>query len=303
MKKIATLLLAACVAHFAHACDVCGCAGGAQYFGLLPKANLNFFGVQYQHNHLTTAHPSLFENRPYEHTSDYYNTVQLWGRYVVSKRLQLFGFVPYRYNLQDNDTSSYRTGGIGDMSVLANAVLANVNGPVWGHQLLAGGGLKLPTGRYAGMSEMDRLGLPNVQPGTGSWDFIMNANYTVKRLKYGVNTDASYLITTPGKDSHKYGNKLWVGSVVFYAVRSHQLSILPQAGIRYEYALQDYDNYKRQWLNKQSGGYMAFATVGMQAYYKRVGVRALCHMPFSQHYSSGYVTAGQRLDIGLFFLM
>ncbi len=287
-----------------YACDVCGGSAGNQYLGILPKANLNFIGIQYQYNSFESNHPSLFENRPNERSKDYYNTFQVWGRYVAGKRLQLFAFVPYRYNSQQKDSVRTSSTGIGDVSVLANVVLLNneeTDGK-WQQQLLAGGGVKMPTGRYTGITALDRQGLPNMQPGTGSWDFMLNANYTLRRGNIGFNADAAYTITLPNGEDYKYGNRLNAGLLGFYTWNTGNISILPQVGFRYEYTLHDYDNYSRKWLNEQSGGYMCFATAGIQAYYRKLGARVTYHLPVEQHYAAGYVTARQRIDAGIFFL-
>lgn len=306
MKRLITAFLGASVTiSSAHACDVCGCSASNQYLGLLPKANISFISLQYQYAHLESNHPSLFSNRPNEHGHDYYNTAQLWGRYAVNQHLQLFAFVPYRYNIQRTDSAVFKGSGIGDVSVLANTVLIRQDDASsrWQHQLFGGGGIKLPTGKYAGITAMDRLGLPNMQPGTGSWDFIVNANYTVKKASFGVNADGSYTITTPSSEHYKYGNKLNTGVLGFYSFELGKWSIVPQAGLRYEYSLHDYDNYERKWLNEQSGGYMSFATMGVQCYLKRAGARLTYQLPVSQNYSTGYVVAKQRIDAGIFFLL
>lgn len=287
-----------------HACDVCGCSASNQYLGLLPRADLNFVGFQYQYSSFRSDHPSLFAGKPNEHSNDRYSTYQLWGRYVVRRRLQLFAFVPYRYNVQRQDSLRLINSGIGDVSVLANAVVLRDNDGdhKWEQQLLAGGGVKAPTGTYSGITAMDKQGLPNMQPGTGSWDFIVNTNYTVRKRSFGFNFDAAYSLTTANRESYKYGNRLNAGLLIFYAVKGKKLNFLPQAGLRYEYALHDYDNYSRKWLNEQSGGYMCFATAGLQAYYKKWGVKYSLHLPVAQQYSSGYVTAQLKTDVSIFFL-
>lgn len=304
MKKFMGMaLIATALLEPARACDVCGCSASSQYLGVLPKPSVSFIGVQYLHNSFSSDHPSLFEGRPNERSSDFYNTAQLWGRYAVARRVQLFAFVPYRYNLQRADTGSTAVSGIGDVSVLANAVLLDDgDGARWQQQLQAGGGLKLPSGRYTGVSERDKLGLPNMQPGSGSWDFLLNANYTLRHRNGGLNVDASYTLTTANADRYKYGNRLNAGLLVFRSFTKGNLSLMPQLGYRYEYSLHDYDNYDRRWLNAQSGGYMTFATVGLQGYRNRTGLRLTFMLPVSQHYARGYVTAMNRIDAGIFLL-
>ena len=141
-----------------------------------------------------------------------------------------------------------------------------------------------------------------MQPGTGSWDFMVNANYTLSHRKVGLNADAAYTFTTVNKESYKYGNRFNAGLIAFYSLKVKSVNIIPQAGLRYDYTLHDYDNYDRKWLNDQSGGYMCFASAGVQAYYKKTGARFTYQLPLSQHYGAGYVTAQQKLDAGIFLL-
>lgn len=304
MKHFIWLLYGvACMAVRAGACDVCGSGGGSQALGLLPDMRRHFISIQYQNSGYESSHPPLFAGKPNEESRDHYNTMQVWGKYAAGKRLQLFAFVPFKYNIQYTDTVKYTSNGVGDVIALANILAVNTQTEKrWRHQILAGGGIKLPTGKYVGITEMDRLGLPNMQPGTGSWDMMVNGNYTVRAQSMGLNMDAVYTFTTPNKNAYKYGNRLNAGAMWFYQVKAGKMTLLPQAGIRYEYSLQDYDNYSRKWLNEQSGGYMCFATAGVQGYMGRIGARVTYQLPVSQHYSAGYVTATSRVDAGVFFL-
>lgn len=305
MKRIIGLvLLAPAMVTTVHACDVCGCSASNQYLGILPNASQHFIGLQYQYNSFKSNHPSLFENRPDEQGRDDYNTLQLWGRYNIGKRIQAFAFLPYRLNVHREDSVRTQTAGIGDISFLVNAVIIkeDATNHNWKHQLLAGGGVKLPTGKYAGITALDRQGLPNMQAGTGSWDFLVNANYTVRHNKIGANLDAAYTITLPNSEDYKYGNRFNAGLLGFYTLKAGKATLLPQAGLRYEYTLHDYDNYTRRWLNEQSGGYLCFATAGIQAYYDRFGARLIYQLPVAQDYGAGYVTAQHKIDAGIFFL-
>lgn len=304
MNKKMTLLGAAMMyAYACMACDACGCSTGGQYFGLLPTAGRNFAGVQYQYMGIETAYPSVFDAGETDRSKEYYNTMQAWGRYSPVKNLMLFAFVPYRYNVQAKGTSRSLTSGVGDITVIADLVLVSWQAGSCSQQLFTGGGVKSATGKHAGITELDKMGLPNMQPGTGSWDFLVNANYTLKGHRYGLNADVSYTLTTANADELKYGNKLATGLVAYRALEKGAITVVPQLGARYEFALHDYDNYPRRWLNVQSGGYMMFATAAIQAYYRKMGWRVVYNVPIAQKYSSGYVIARARFETGLFILI
>ena len=296
------MLLATSIYIPAKACDVCGCSASNQFLGVLPGYDYNFIGFQYMNTDLSGTYPSVYENRPDEHSRDYYNTFQVWGRYSAGKHYQLFAFVPYQYNIHRQDSANALRSGIGDISLLVNRIFLNKEHRKLQQQLTAGVGIKLPTGSHTSLSIADKQGLPNMQPGTGSTDLLVNVNYTIRRNNAGMNADAAYTITTTSKDSYKYGNRLNAGATGFYSFAAGQFSIMPVAGVRYEYALHDYDNYGRKWLNEQSGGYLLYATAGIQAYYKKIGARINYQLPVAQHYSSGYVTADHKIESGIFLL-
>ena len=298
------VVLLAGISYNARSCELCGCSASNQYLGILPEFYKQFIGVQYQYTSFTAKQPSLLDPSDYERAYEFNNTFQLWGRYYIGNRVQLFGFVPYHINGGSDAGTAIKTNGIGDASILANVVILkdDPNSKVWHQALLAGGGVKMPTGKYTGISTLDEQGLPNVQAGTGSWDFIVNANYTVRREKIGANIDVAYTMTTANTADYKYGNRLNTGLLGFYWWAKNKLSLLPQGGVRYEYTLHDYDNYAHKWLNANSGGNIVFGTVGVQSFYGRYGAKVMYSIPVSQHYAANNVTVNPRLETSVFFL-
>lgn len=304
-QAILCLLLTTCTLQMANACDVCGASSGNQNLGLLPQISKHFAGIQYQHNQFESRHIPLSENQPVRYSREHYNTVQLWGRYCLGQRWQFFAFVPYRYNTTTYYNTAGAIKGIGDATVIANYTFiqtADSSENQLRHRLQGGIGIKAPVGSYRGVSELERMGLPNMQPGTGAWDIPINANYTLRYRDAGINTDASYNITTPNKDNYKYGNRLNLQLSAFYWLSTDEISILPQAGVRMEYALHDYDNFEKKWLNEQTGGYIASAIAGVQLYYKSIGLQLQYSRPINQHYGNGNITARQRIDAGIICL-
>jgi hypothetical protein len=240
----------------------------------------------------------------YSVSNEFYNTVQLWGRFYVGKHLQLFAFLPYVSNLKKEDGVATTISGLGDATILVNYRIlgSKESSSQWKQNLQAGGGVKLPTGAYDVNSIQYTEGLPNMQPGTNSWDFIANANYTLRHKQTGINIDASYTMTTPNSIQYKYGNRFSAGALGFYWLQKKSWSILPQAGLRFDVAGTDYDNYSYRWENDMSGGEQLYASAGVQAYYKRVGVQLMGHLPLMQHYASGLVKAGFKTEAGVYFL-
>lgn len=303
MKFALSCILLVCSITTANACDVCGGSSGSQSLGLLPQMYRHFAGIQYQYNSFSSVQKPLSDAKPLVHANQEYQTIRLWGRYCIGSRWQLFGFLPYRSNAYTSAANNITTNGIGDASVLLNyTIVQSSDTAVVQHRLQGGVGIKAPTAKYTGVSELERAGLPNTQAGTGAWDIPLNLNYTIRFASMGVNADVMYNITTPNRDSYKYGNKLTTQLTAFYWLQKNGVAILPQLGLNNEYGLHDYDNYKKKWLNEQTGGYILSAKAGVQLYYKKLGIQLMYSKPVSQYYGGGNITSNQKIDAGMMFL-
>lgn len=292
------------IAAYGRACTVCGSSSGNQNLGILPQYNKHFAGIQYQFRGFQSEHPPHESQGAPEFSKESFSTLQVWGRCNVGKRIQLFAFVPYISNIQKANSTTTSVSGVGDITLMINYKI-NRNNELrggWNHNLQAGGGIKLPTGQYDKSAIRRSEGLPNMQPGTNSWDFVTNANYILRKEKAGLNLDLSYTISTPNTLKYKFGNRLSSGLTCFYWHQKGQYTLMPQAGVRVDLAGSDYDNYTYKWKNDMSGGSQIFATVGLQSYYKRVGVQFMYHLPVAQHYASGLVNNTGKLDAGVLLL-
>lgn len=284
------------------ACDVCGSSISSQSLGLLPQFSKHFVGVQYLYTTSQSIHPSLFEGKPNEESSQVYQYIQVWGRFQINQRFQLFAFVPYVHNSNTEINQSLNSSGIGDVSAMINYSFPLAEKANKKRMLLGGIGMKMPTGAFNSSSNGQRNGLPNTQTGTGSWDVVGNINYTQKGKKWGYNIDASYTLTTANKWQYKFGNRLNTAAVAFYWLEYQQIKIVPQTGLRVEYALYDYDDYSKKWLNEKTGGIITFATFGTQLFIKNFGAKATISVPAYQQYAAGYVRSSSRFEGGIFIL-
>ncbi|MBS1771342.1 MAG: hypothetical protein JST82_00690 [Bacteroidetes bacterium] len=303
MKRLMLASIMLC-SYAASACDACGSSGGSQAVGLLPQYYRHFAGVQYQYRSFNSMHDA--ENKATtSHSQEQYQIIQLWGKAAISKRVMLFGFMPYTMNTRAESNATTHYSGLGDASVITNVMLLKSSASsasLITHILFAGVGIKAPTGKHDVINTETGDRLLNIQPGTGSWDILSNVNYTLLFKKMGVNTEASYTVTNPNKQDYKYGNRLSAAMLYFYKWQKKDWSVIPQAGMRYEYTLHDYDNYSRKWLNEETGGSIMFGSLGLQAYYKHYGFQLSYYTPLVQNYAQGNVTATTRSDIGVLIL-
>jgi hypothetical protein len=302
MKRIFLVTLAIFFAHIVSACDMCGGGAGSQYIGLLPGLNRNFVGVQFLTGNFTSRFPSIYhlKPRPDDVINDSYNTIQIWGRHSIGKKYQIFAFLPYQYNVRYINGSRVFHAGIGDITILLNRTILNREIAGRHHTMFGGVGINLPTGGTTSFDNNAQSQFPSMKPGTGTYDFMLNANYTIQSNKFGFNLDPSIVLTTASSDGYKFGNRFSVGAVAFYKLSKAKFLITPQAGIKYEYATQDYYNYKQNWANIYSGGGILFSSMGLQIAYRSLGLRFIGNLPLAQHYANGRINANSKLETGFF---
>ena len=147
-----------------------------------------------------------------------FQTAELWARFYPTKKIQAFVFVPFNFNERIEGTSINTLKGLGDIVISANYNLINTYDSVdhfLKHNLLIGGGLKLPTGEFQAIENGLTVN-QNFQLGTGSLDFLFNLIYTVRRKNIGLNTELSYSLNTTNKDEYKFGNAMRTGLTAFY---------------------------------------------------------------------------------------
>lgn len=296
MKKL--LLLFVFLPFASLACDICGCGAGSSFLGIMPQAGRSFFGVRYRaksyHSHL---------NSRYLSTRETYQNAELWGRFYPLRRVQVLAFLPYNVNRQTGADGAFRRQGFGDATVLAHYNLVNTATDTTAHRLdhnlLLGGGAKLPTGRFRYDPDGTEVANPNFQLGTGSTDALFNVIYTLRYRQWGWNTDFTYRLTTKNSNGYRFGNRQTLSSSVFFVKKWGSATLMPNAGATVENAARDLDNGKR---NGNTGGYLALGTLGVETYFRRFAVGANWQTPLAQRLADGQIRANARAMVHLTFL-
>lgn len=267
------------------ACDLCGCANGSSFVGLLPRSGSQFVGLRYR---LRSFDSHL--NSQMLKTKEEYQTLEVWGRFYPIKNLQVLAFLPYNDNQQTLLYSGTKTQkkGIGDVLLLAhynilNTFLDSTNTSGIYHNLMIGGGIKLPTGKFE-YGYADTEVNPNFQLGTGSTDFLLSAIHTVRYKKFGLNTEVGGRISTQSNRHYKFGNRLSASLTAFYTKNFGHLSIMPNLGSSFDYGFKD---HKEGLANSQTGGYTLLSTLGVQAYYRAFSVGFSFQEPLAQNLGGG----------------
>lgn len=298
-KLLFVLMCAGGMVPIAPACDLCGCANGGSYFGMLPQSSRQFVGVRYR----TSSFDSHLKSRVLQ-TKEYFQNTELWGRFYPFKRVQLMAFVPYFFNRQTEKLTgrTFELNGLGDVSVLVNY---NVFNTFWDstytghsqHSLLIGTGIKLPTGRFRyDVADPTDVANPNFQLGTGSTDFLLTALYSMRKGNWGWNTDLSYKLNTTNSNEYRFGNRLTANSLVFWTKEKGGATFMPNAGLYAEIAAQDHIQQKP---NARTGGYLCMANGGLEVFVRNLSVGATYQHPIVQNLSNNEISANARATVHL----
>lgn len=300
MKKLLFLLVAGAVlaAPFrAGACDVCGCSGGGGYFGILPQFQRSFVGLRWQDRVLDSYEPASSLD-PAANAHSVFRTLDLWGRWYPLRRVQLIAFVPVHFFRQQENETLQQTRGLGDITLMANYTLLNTAdapGRRWKHTLQVGPGIKLPTGRFR-MEDADGVEYhPNLQPGTGSTDVLLNLVYTIRRGSLGMQVDAQTRLNTENADRYRFGHRQNAAVRFFWWQNlGNNLAILPRAGVAIDAARKDVWYASTQ---EETGGHSVFADLGLDVYIGNLAVGAGFQAPIRYDLGNGMVTPKGNLAV------
>ncbi|MBK6993588.1 MAG: hypothetical protein KA138_10555 [Saprospiraceae bacterium] len=278
----------------ASACDVCGCSIGGNYFGILPQFHRHFVGIRYSEQSFRSAH-SLSAARLGNYDSDeQFRTADVLGRFYPLRRLQMLALVPYHdFHRNDNGAVTHSQG-VGDASVLASYILLDTGDSLrqsWQHTLTMGGGIKLPTGRHALKDSEGKLLHENMQPGSGSTDFMLTAAYTIRRGAWGFTADVLGRLNTTNHHDYHFGNRVSGSVKAFYWKNMPKFSLLPNIGIFSDHAAASRDGNA---FAEGTGGNIALATLGLDVYAGHFSLGCTVQQPVFQDLGGGKIHSNTR---------
>lgn len=277
-------------------CDACGCSASGGSMGFASMLNANFIGIRYFNQQYATS-DGLYSNSVWY--AEKFNTMQLWTRIPVVKNVQVSAVVPFHFHERNTKDGKEAIQGLGDITVLAMYRLyqTHKDSTVLVHTLQVGGGLKFPTGKY-NQSTAGSVN-PSFQVGTGSWDYLVSSEYTIRRKKIGFNTMLNYIWKSYNNKSYKFGNQFNYAGTLFYLYeRDNGFSIAPQLG----FAGEVYASNAQYLQNiRNTSGDIFFSKIGVEMGKNRLSIGANWMLPLVQNLSNGNVEAKSRWTINCNF--
>ncbi|MCS6979217.1 MAG: hypothetical protein NZM15_03840 [Flavobacteriales bacterium] len=278
------------------ACGPCGCSGGTPYLGILPQFRSHFVGIRYNFQSIRFNHSGLKERLQFHST-------EVWGRFYVHPRIQMLMQVPFQAIQTRTGTGPHQwiNQGMGDLRLMLNGLVLqtpDTSQKTWRHALLLGAGLKAPTGTYNAVREGQVLA-PSLQLGSGSWDWISSAMYTVRHSRLGLNVSWLTLWRQPNPLRYKLSDQHQVAASLFGWLKRKSLDILPQGGVLWEHLTSE----KSQGIPVSlTGGNTGLLTAGCDLYWKRLFISAVGMWPLVHQIQGGTLKPGMRVWTSLTFL-
>lgn len=246
MKPLFALLVAL-LPSVASACDVCGI-----FLGVQPNDRSSSIALLYRYRHLEGAvgSPGLAKHgghgaaAPGAVYRELYQVAELRAELWLTERFSAMAALPTVNNYQAvGGIIRADVYGMGDPLLLARYLVANTrcttNDERTVHRLLLGAGAKLPLGRRDLVYRDDEVAR-DLQPGTGTWDALLSAEYSVRRLRNGASLTAIGRINGTDADAARMGHGL---STTVEAFRRYDLNdnlkLMPSLGLYHELSGKD----------------------------------------------------------------
>ena len=274
-------------------CDACGCSASGGSMGFASMLNSNFVGIRY-FNQQYKSSDGLYSNSPWY--KENFNTVQVWARVPVSENIQVSALIPYHFHDRETSSGNKKIDGVGDVTVLAMYRLyqTHKDSTFLVHTLQMGAGIKAPTGKFneANSGSVN----PSFQVGTGSWDYLLAAEYILRRKQFGLNAMFNYVLKTENQKNYQFGNQFNYAGTLFYLYEKNDFSIVPQLGLAGEI----YEsNYQQSQKLKDTSGAILFSKLGFEVGKDRFSFGANTMLPINQNLTGGNVEANYRWSINM----
>jgi hypothetical protein len=234
------------------ACDICGC-----FMGLTPYDNQSSFGILYRYrsfngyagqHHATFPSGGAFfipadqKNSPLaSHNGDetdyeLYRTMEVRARYFLHQRIELNAILPYNANSERYNGHTSSISGMGDANIYAGYhLIRKLDQATVNQRLIVGAGIKLATGEHQVKNEAGIRFPTLMQPGTGSTDGFVYANYLIGIKKFGLSINTSYKFNGENEDSEGIANSNTTFVNFFYNQKlSANWQIMPSIQFFYE---------------------------------------------------------------------
>lgn len=236
-------------------CDICGC-----FMGILPydnQSNLAFFhryrifnGYYYKQQpgyffpsgayrimHGSNGNGMVYVPPKYL-ASDYesYKSYELRAKWFIHSRIELNLIMPLMQIKSQEDTVRANYMGIADPTFLVGwHIIKKIYDEKFQHRLILYSGLKMPLGDYHNEDNYGNRMPVLMQPGTGSWDYLLGFTDVMGFKKFGLMINMMYKINGKNFYDERIANSSTANFMLFYKIKLNRILIVPSWQTYYEY--------------------------------------------------------------------
>jgi len=311
MKKALLTSMLALATSWLLACDICNI-----YLGINPNDYQHSVGFYYRSRMLKGQfQESTFAPKHFGHTAtttyynrdikELYDVYELRGRFYASPKLNIIASLPYINSYRSVDeVTEYDIYGFGDPMLIGNYQIYNTkcdhDSIQFVHRISVGTGVKFPIGA-TNKTYINRLADHDLQPGTGSLDFLLLAEYLFKYKSFGFNTISTYKINGANALSYRYGNGLNVTTNFFGLLNFKKATLMPSIGGTLESAGNDRNNDLKI---KNSGGAIIFGQAGLSTYIaNKFMIQATYQLALSNQLNNNQIPTVDRYVVAFNYLL
>lgn len=228
------------------------------YRNRIMMGQYNLMGQQTMYKHAAHGNDVAFWGNEVKET---YGTYEIRGRHYYGKYWNTEVILPIIHNFQSiSGENRFQLFHFGDPTILQRLLVFNSDETSKVKvRLDIGGGVKFPLGKTDLIRNEIRPNL-DLQPGSGSMDFIVLSDFKLMYQKFGALVNLNYKINTFNKDDYKYGNSLNATCNLFRQVQLKSSVLTVLSGFNLESANLDESDI----LHEDTGGNAGFINGGLR---------------------------------------
>lgn len=276
-------------------CDACGCSAGNGSSGFETLLQSQFVGVKFFAQHYKAKENAFVNDANF---NQYFNTFMLWSRISITDKIEIYGSLPYHFHNRETNFGKQKIDGVGDATIMGIYTLLNKKTEKMNqHQLNFGAGAKIPLGKFDQESVSGTN--PSFQLGTGSWDFLVVANYRYLTGKSAIVLGADYSLKGENKKNYKFGNQFNYSALYnYYFLQKENFVLTGRTGIQGEIYQ---DNKQFGEVLPRTSGDALYGKIGFELGYQKWSLGSELMLPVVSELGSGDVEAKSRFSIFLNF--
>lgn len=297
MHYLIALSMVLLLAINSNACEVCGGTNPPITIGYLPSNTNHFIGIRNTFRHYNSTEQLIASQVEY---TDYFNSIEIVGKYQLSKKWQLNALIPYSIVTQKNETNLLSKQGLGDISLLSNFLpyVKKDSTGAFQNIFTIGLGFKTPTGAFS--SNVHETS--NMYPGTGAFDVISSISYFHSFNKYAYQIEASNAYRLENVVGYQFGNSLTLNAQLFKKIKLKKQLFQPMIG--FNFLLNGKDRIHGK-INTESynDGFVLNGKIGLTWLASKWMISANLQQPIIQNIGNKLVEQKELCQLAIYYLI